>query len=152
AATLVGQNLGAGRPERAEKSVWRTGLFNMIFLGVVGVIFILFAEPIIGAFTDDPLVAPIAVSGLRLLSYGNISYSYGMVLAAAFNGAGDTLTPTILNLFCFWVVQIPLAYALAIPMGWGPTGAWTAVVVGDTLLAGAAIVLFRQGKWKKTAV
>jgi Na+-driven multidrug efflux pump len=93
AATLVGQNLGAGKPERAEQAVWRTGLCNVAFLGAVGLFFIVFAEPLIGWFTTDPEVAPIAVSGLRLLSYGYLSYAYGMVLSAAFNGAGDTLTP-----------------------------------------------------------
>ncbi|MEO8096752.1 MAG: MATE family efflux transporter [Acidobacteriota bacterium] len=152
AATLVGQNLGARRPDRAEQSVWRAGLFNMVFLGVIGLLFIIFARPLIGAFTDDPAVVPVAVQGLRLLACGNISYAYGMVLAAAFNGAGDTVTPTMLNLLCFWACQIPLAYTLAIPLGWGPSGVWTAVLVADTLLAVLAIILFRRGTWKKTVL
>ncbi len=152
AATLVGQNLGAKRPDRAEQAVWRTGLFNTIFLGAIGVFFIAFAEPLIHLFTDDPEVVPIAVSGLRMLSYGNISYAYGMVLSAAFNGAGDTFTPTILNLICFWLCQIPLGYYLAIPMGWGPVGAWTAIITADTLLALLAVILFRRGKWKGAVV
>src|ERR1700737_3479980 len=113
AATLVGQNLGAGKPERAEQSVWRTGFYNMLFLGAVGLIFIVFANKIIALFTTDPAVVPIAVSGLRLLSYGYISYAYGMVVTAAFNGAGDTFTPTIMNLVSFWVCQIPMAWLLA---------------------------------------
>jgi len=113
AATLVGQNLGAGKPERAEKSVWLTGFYNMIFLGAVGLIFIVFAERIIAMFTTDPAVVPLAVSGLRLLSYGYVSYAYGMVVTAAFNGAGDTFTPTILNLVSFWLCQIPLGWLLA---------------------------------------
>jgi len=150
AATLVGQNLGAGKPERAEQAVWRTGLYNVLFLGTVGLLFILFAEPIIGWFTTDPEVVPIAVRGLRLLSYGYLSYAYGMVVSAAFNGAGDTVTPTVLNLICFWAVQIPLAYTLAIPMQFGPSGAWMAVVAADTVLAALAILIFRRGKWKKT--
>ena len=152
AATLVGQNLGAGKPERAEQAVWRTGLYNVLFLGAVGMLFIVFAEPLIALFTTDPEVVPIAVRGLRLLSYGYLSYAYGMVLSAAFNGAGDTLTPTVLNLICFWVCQIPLAYVLAIPMGLGPSGAWMAVLAADTLLAVLAIIVFRRGKWKRTLV
>ena len=152
AATLVGQNLGAGRPERAEQAVWRTGHFNTAFLGLIGLIFVVFAEPLIHLFTTDPEVVPIAVSGLRLLSYGNISYAYGMVMAAAFNGAGDTTTPTILNLICFWLCQIPLGYWLAVPMGFGPQGAWSAILVADTLLAITAITLFLRGKWKGAVV
>lgn len=152
AATLVGQNLGAKRPERAEQAVWRTGLFNTIFLGLIGLVFVAFAEPIIAMFTDDPEVVPIAVQGLRMLSYGNISYAYGMVLAAAFNGAGDTFTPTVLNLICFWLCQIPLGYYLAVPLGFGPMGAWSAILTADTLLALMAVVLFRRGKWKGAVV
>jgi putative MATE family efflux protein len=152
AATLVGQNLGAGKPGRAETSVWRTGLYNMLFLGIIGLVFIVLAPQIISIFTSDPAVAPLAVSALRLFSYGNISYSYGMVITAAFNGAGDTATPTILNLICFWLCQIPLAWALAFHAGLGPTGVYTAVVVSDSLLAGLGILLFRRGKWKKVTV
>jgi len=152
AATLVGQNLGAGKPERAETSVWRTGFYNMLFLGTVGLIFAAFAERIIGLFTNDPAVVPIAVSGLRLLSYGNISYAYGMVVTAAFNGAGDTFTPTILNLICFWVVQIPVAWLLAFHTSLGPRGAFIAVLISDTLLALLGIVWFRRGAWKHTVV
>jgi putative MATE family efflux protein len=152
AATLVGQNLGAGKPGRAETSVWRTGLYNMLFLGVIGVVFIVFAPQIIGLFTTDPAVAPLAVSALRLFSCGNISYSYGMVITAAFNGAGDTATPTILNLICFWLCQIPLAWALAFHTGLGPNGVYVAVVFSDSLLAVLGIVLFRRGKWKQVKV
>jgi len=152
AATLVGQNLGAGKPERAEKSVWLTGFYNMLFLGGVGLIFIIFAERLISLFTTDPAVVPLAVSGLRLLSYGYISYAYGMVITAAFNGAGDTLTPTMLNLICFWVCQIPVAWTLAFHTSLGPRGVFAAVVIGDTLLAILSILLFRRGKWKQTVV
>ena len=152
AATLVGQNLGAGKPERAELSVWRTGFYNMLFLGGVGLIFIIFAERFIALFTNDPAVVPLAVSGLRLLSYGYVSYAYGMVITAAFNGAGDTITPTTLNLICFWVCQIPVAWALAFHTSLGPRGVFVAVVIGDSLLALLGILLFRRGKWKQTVV
>ncbi len=152
AATLVGQNLGAGRPDRAEQSVWRTCLFNVAFLGAVGLFFIAFAEQVVGAFSTDPAVVPIAVSGLRLLSYGYLSYAAGMVVTAAFNGAGDTFTPTVLNLICFWLCQIPLGYALAIPGGMGPQGVFIAILTADTLLAVLAILWFRRGKWKGAVV
>jgi putative MATE family efflux protein len=152
AATLVGQNLGAGKPERAETSVWRTGLYNMLFLGAIGLLFIAFAPQIIGLFTSDPAVAPLAVSALRLFSFGNVSYSYGMVITAAFNGAGDTATPTILNLICFWLCQIPLAWALAFHASLGPNGVYVAVVASDSLLAVLGILLFRRGKWKQVTV
>jgi putative MATE family efflux protein len=152
AATLVGQNLGAGKPGRAESSVWRTSLYNMLFLGIIGALFIVFARQIIGIFTSDPAVAPLAVSALRLFSCGNISYSYGMVITAAFNGAGDTATPTALNLVCFWLCQIPLAWALAFHTGLGPNGVYVAVVISDSLLAALGILLFRRGKWKQVTV
>jgi putative MATE family efflux protein len=152
AATLVGQNLGAGKPDRAERSVWMTCFYNMLFLGAVGLVFITFAERIIGWFTNDPAVFPLAVSGLRLLSYGYISYAYGMVITAAFNGAGDTFTPTVLNLVCFWVCQIPLAWLLSFHTSLGPRGVFVAVVVGDSLLALLGIIWFRRGAWKRTVV
>jgi len=152
AATLVGQNLGAHRPDRAERSVWRTGFYNMLFLGAVGLLFIAFAERIIGIFTQDPTVAPLAAAGLRYLSYGYISYAYGMVISQSFNGAGDTFTPTVLNLICFWACQIPLAYTLALPLGFGPKGVYIAVVVADSLLAVLGILWFRRGAWKKQVV
>jgi Na+-driven multidrug efflux pump len=124
----------------------------MLFLGVIGVVFIVFAPHIISLFTTDPVVAPLAVSALRLFSYGNISYSYGMVITAAFNGAGDTATPTALNLICFWLCQIPLAWALAFHTGLGPNGVYVAVVVSDSLLALLGVILFRRGKWKQVTV
>jgi putative MATE family efflux protein len=152
AATLVGQNLGAGKPERAEASVWRTGLYNMLFLGSIGLVFIALAPQIISLFTTDPAVAPLAVSALRLFSLGNVSYSYGMVITAAFNGAGDTATPTVLNLICFWLCQIPLAWALAFHAGLGANGVYVAVVLSDSLLAALGILLFRRGGWKQVTV
>jgi putative MATE family efflux protein len=152
AATLVGQNLGAGKPSRAETSVWRTGLYNMLFLGAIGLFFFALAPEIIALFTTDPVVAPMAVNALRIFSCGNVSYSYGMVITAAFNGAGDTATPTILNLICFWLCQIPLAWALAFHSGLGPNGVYVAVLVSDSLLAVLGILLFRRGRWKQVTV
>jgi putative MATE family efflux protein len=152
AATLVGQNLGAKQPERAEQSVWRTGLYNMIFLGSVGLFFILFAEPIIRLFTTDPTVLPLAVSCLRILSYGNIGYAYGMVMLQAFNGAGDTVTPTIVNFFGFWFLEIPLAYVLAVPMKFQANGAYFSIVVAEAAIAVAGVLLFRRGGWKRQQI
>jgi putative MATE family efflux protein len=152
AATLVGQNLGAQQPERAEQSVWRTGLYNIIFLGSVGVFFVLFALPIIRLFTSDPAVVPLAVSCLRILSYGNIAYAYGMVMLQAFNGAGDTITPTIVNFFGFWLLEIPLAYALAVPLQFKASGAYFSIVVAEAAIATAGILLFRRGRWKRQQI
>jgi putative MATE family efflux protein len=148
AATLVGQNLGAGKPERAESSVWRTGFYNMLFLGSVGVLLIIFAEPTVRLFTHDPSVVPLAASCLRILSYGNIGYAYGMVMLQSFNGAGDTITPTIVNLFGFWFLEIPLAYWLAIPMNLRSKGVFLSIVIAECCIAAAGIVLFKRGRWK----
>src|ERR1700684_4334161 len=129
AATLVGQNLGANEPERAEAAVWRTGFYNMLFLGSIGLFFIFFAVPIVRLFTHDSAVVPEAAACLRIVSYGNIGYAYGFVMLQAFNGAGDTVTPTLVNLFGFWFLEIPLAYWLAIRMGWQSHGAYWAIVI-----------------------
>lgn len=152
AATLVGQNLGAKRPERAEQSVWRTGLYNMFFLGSVGLFFIFFAEPIIRLFTNDPAVVPLAVACLRILSYGNVGYAYGMVMLQAFNGAGDTITPTIVNFFGFWLTELPLAYVLAVPLGFQTHGAYYAIVIAEGAIAAAGVLLFRRGRWKRQQI
>ena len=148
AATLVGQNLGAKQPDRAQISVWRTGFYNMLFLGFIGVIFLLFATPIIRLFTNDPVVVPLAAACLRILSYGNIGYAYGMVMLQAFNGAGDTVTPTIVHFFGFWMLEIPLAYFLAIPAHVGANGVYISIVVAEAAIAAAGILLFRRGRWK----
>lgn len=148
AATLVGQNLGAKQPERAEASVWRTGFYNMLFLGTIGVLFVLFAEPVVRLFTHDPSVVPLGASCLRILSYGNIGYAYGMVMLQAFNGAGDTVTPTIVNLFGFWFLEIPLAYWLAIKAGLHSNGVFFSIVIAEAAIAVAGILLFRRGRWK----
>ncbi len=152
AATLVGQNLGAKQPQRAESSVWRTGFYNMIFLGVIGVLFVVFAEPIVRLFTHDPEVIPLAASCLRIVSYGNIGYAYGMVMLQAFNGAGDTITPTIVNFFGFWLLEIPLAYFLAIPMHMQAKGAYFSIVAAEAAIAGVSIILFKRGYWKKQQI
>ena len=152
AATLVGQNLGAGHPQRAEQAVWRTGLYNMLFLGIIGVVFIFSATPLVRLFTHDPAVVPLAASALRILSYGNIAYAYGMVMLQSFNGAGDTLTPTIVNFFGFWLLEIPLAWWLALQQGLRSTGVFLSIVIGQAAVAVAGIVLFRRGKWKKQKI
>ena len=152
AATLVGQNLGAGKPDRAETAVWRTGLYNMLFLGTVGVLFVLFAEPLVRLFTNDPAVVPLAASCLRILSYGNIGYAYGMVMLQAFNGAGDTITPTVVNFFGFWLLEIPLAYWLAIHVRMESSGAFWAIVVAEAAIAGTSAILFKQGRWKRQKI
>jgi len=152
AATLVGQNLGAKQPERAEKSVWRTGLYNMIFLGLVGIFFILFAEPVIRLFTQDPAVVPLAVAALRIFSYGNIGYAYAMVMLQAFNGAGDTVTPTIVNFFAFWTLEIPLAYFLALHTRMQAHGVYWSVVVAEASMAAVSIILFKRGYWKRQKI
>ena len=148
AATLVGQNLGAKQPDRAEASVWRTGWYNMLFLGSIGVIFVLFAETIVRLFTHDPNVVPLAATCLRTLSYGNIGYAYGMVMLQAFNGAGDTVTPTIVNFFGFWLLEIPLAWWLAMHVGLHSNGVFWSIVIAECSIAAAGIVLFKRGKWK----
>jgi putative MATE family efflux protein len=152
AATLVGQNLGAGKPDRAEKAVWRTGLYNMIFLGALGLFFILFSEHIVRLFTNDPAVVPLGAACLRIVSYGNIGYAYGMVMLQAFNGAGDTITPTIVNFFGFWLLEIPLAYWLAIPLHMQSRGAFWAIVVAEGAIAGTSAILFKRGRWKKQKI
>lgn len=148
AATLVGQNLGAKQPERAEASVWRTGIYNGIFLGSIGVVFAIFATPIVRLFTDDPSVIPLAASALRLVSYGNVGFAYSMVMLQAFNGAGDTITPTIVYFFGFWLFEIPLAYWLAIPAGLKSSGVYLSIVIAECSISLASILLFRRGRWK----
>lgn len=152
AATLVGQSLGAKKPERGEHAVWTAARYNMIFLGAVGLIFIVIANPLIGAFTSDASTAAYGVKCLRIVSYGFIFFAFGMVLEQAFNGAGDTLTPTLINLGCFWVLELPLAWVLANTVGMGPSGAFLAITISYCLLAVVAIWLFRRGRWKLRTV
>lgn len=152
AATLVGQSLGAQRVDRARQAVWRTGFWNMAFLGSVGIVFIVFAPQIISLFTHDSSVFGYAVSCLRVFSCGNIAFAYGMVMLQAFNGAGDTLTPTYVNLFGFWVLELPLAWWLAIHTRLGVNGVFLSVVVAQSAIVLISIVLFRQGRWARQRI
>lgn len=152
AATLVGQNLGARKPERAEKSVFQAGFYNMIFLGLVAVVFIGFARPLIRIFTQEDQVVTMAAATLSTIAYGYVFYAWGMVVVQAFNGAGDTVTPTILNLLCFWAWQLPLAWFLAFKIGMGPHGIFLAIAVAQSTLAVAGVIAFRRGTWKRQTV
>ena len=148
AATLVGQNLGAGKPERAERSVWVTGFCNMVFLGLVTIVFVVFARSLINIFTTDPEVVSYGIDALRFISYGYVFYAYGMVMVASFNGAGDTTTPTLINLSCYWLFQIPLAYTLALTLGFGARGVFLAICIAESTIAVVGMLVFRRGKWK----
>ena len=152
AATLVGQNLGAGKPERAATAVWRAAIINVIFLGIVGLLFVLFSHKIVGIFSDETLVTDYAQDALRIVSYGFVFYALAMVLESSFNGAGDTLTPTYLNLFIFWILEIPLAYLLAYHFGIGTRGVFWAIMISFSIFAVLALFLFRRGKWKEKKV
>jgi putative MATE family efflux protein len=152
AATMVGQALGAKKPERAEAAVWRAGFYNLCFLGGVGVLFVILAPAVISLFTRDPAVAGYGVDCLRIVSAGFLFYAYGMVLTSSFNGAGDTWTPTLLNLFCFWLWEIPLAWVLAKRAGLGPRGVFVAITAAFSTLAVASALLFRRGRWKTRRV
>jgi MATE family, multidrug efflux pump len=151
-ATMVGQGLGARKPERAERAVWIAGFYNMCFLGGVGLLFVLLAPQIVHVFSSDPSVVPNAVDALRIIALGFLFYAYGMVLSAAFNGAGDTMTPTLLNLVVFWLWEIPLAYGMAKGLALGPRGVYWAVTIAFSTLALASALLFRRGKWKVRVV
>lgn len=152
AATLTGQNLGAKRSDRAERTVWMTAYINMIFLSVVAIVLISFSEFFIRMFIDDPEVIEKGVIGLRYISYSLFAYSLGMVLIQAFNGSGMTRIPTLLNFICFWVLEIPLAYYLSHLGGYGEKGVYMAIIAGDLLLTLLAFILFKQGKWKTAVV
>ena len=152
AATMVGQALGAGKPERAERAVWLAGFYNMICLGLVGLVFVVLARQIVWLFTSDPAVAPYGVDCLRIVACGFLFYAYGMVLTQSFNGAGDTWTPTILNLFVFWLWELPLAYLLAVTLQFGPRGVFLSITIAFSTLALVSAVFFRRGKWKLKVV
>jgi putative MATE family efflux protein len=152
AATMVGQNLGAGRPDRAEAAVWTAARYNMVFLGVVGLVFLAGAPFITSLFTTDPLVQPYAIGCLRTVSLGFLFYACGMVLTSAFNGAGDTWTPTVINLFVFWLFEIPFAWFLAHRGGFGARGVFIALTASYSALAVVSLVLFRRGAWKTRKV
>jgi putative MATE family efflux protein len=152
AATLVGQNLGAGKPERAEAAAWRAGLYNTICLGSVGLVFLIFAPQLISFFTKDPEVARYGIACLRIVSAGFLFYGYAMVFIASFNGAGDTRTPTWISLACMWMWEIPLAWLLARPLGFGPPGVFIAVAVAFSTMAFVSGWLFSKGSWKTRRV
>jgi putative MATE family efflux protein len=152
AATLVGQNLGAKEPERAEQCVWRAAFFNMVFLGTVSLIYLTLAPHIVGIFSRDPVVIHYGANCLRIISLCYVIYAYGMVIVQAFNGAGDTRTPTLINLVCFWVVQLPVAYFLGRGLQLGPNGVFFAILISEVLLAMIAIYVFRLGRWKRKVV
>ncbi len=148
AATLVGQNLGAGKPERAERTVWIAGSINAALLGIIGFGFVLFAEAVISIFSTEPDVLRYGTDCLRIIGYGYAFYGLGMVMESSFNGAGDTVTPTYLNFFIFWMFEIPLAYVLAYHFEMGPQGVFWAISIAFSLLAVTSALLFRRGKWK----
>jgi putative MATE family efflux protein len=152
AATMVGQNLGAGKPERSEAAVWKAAWFNAAFYFAIGLVFLFFSTQIIGIFTHEAEVLRYGTSALHIIAYGFAFYGLGMVLETAFNGAGDTWTPTYLNLLVFWIFEIPLAYTLAYRFEMGPDGVFWAITLAFSLLAVASGVLFRRGKWKLKVV
>ncbi len=152
AATLVGQNLGAGKPKRAEDSVWKTGKYNAWFMLFVSLFYLFFAEFILKVFSEDSQVIEYGALSLRIIAAGYVFYAYGMVIVQAFNGAGDTKTPTIINFFCFWIFQLPFAYLAAMVFDWGALGVFIAITVTEVLIAIIAILWFRRGNWKKVQV
>lgn len=152
AATLVGQNLGAGQPDRAEKSVWRSAFLTLLFFALVSVVFFFFGELLMRIFTSDEVAVKAGTLCLRSLSLSYIFFAYGMIIVQAFNGAGDTTTPTIINLAIYWALQIPLAYLLAKYLKMGPLGVYVAIGVAETVLAAVAIIIFKRGRWKLVKV
>lgn len=152
AATLVGQNLGAGHPERAEKSVWRSAQFTVIFMAVVSLIYVITAPWLVRLFNGDPEVVHAGSLAMRIIAGGYVFFGFGMIVTQAINGAGDTRTPTILNFVCFWLLEIPLAWLLALYFDWGQTGVYWSIVFSESVMAVAAIWVFRQGRWKATKV
>jgi len=152
AATMVGQALGAKKPDRAERAVWMAGKYNVVFLSSIGLIFVILAGPIAALFTSDPVIGGYAVAGLRTVAFGFPLYAYGMVLNSAFNGAGDTWTPTWINLFVFWAFCIPLAALLALPLHRGPRGVFFAMLLTYSVHAVVSAWFFRKGRWKTRRV
>jgi putative MATE family efflux protein len=152
AATLVGQNLGAGHPERAESAVWKTGSYNMIFLILVSIVYFFMSKSLMGLFTEDRRVIAIGSEWLRLLSFSYFVYGWWMVSVQAFNGAGDTRTPTMINIVFFWLIQIPLSYLLAIRFNWQHSGVFWAVFISETSVGLFTLWLFKRGSWKKAKV
>jgi putative MATE family efflux protein len=152
AATLVGQNLGAKQPERGEQAVWRAAFYNFVFLGCVGLLFVVFASDIVRLFSPVPAVIAAGGRCLRIVSAGFLFYAYGMVVTQAFNGAGDTRTPMLINVVCFWLWEIPIAFTLSRPLGLGPTGIFFAIASAFSLVAVLGVAMFRKGRWKSVQV
>ncbi|MBS1916955.1 MAG: MATE family efflux transporter [Bacteroidetes bacterium] len=151
-ATLVGQNLGAKQPQRAEQSVWKTAKYNAIFMAFVSLLFLIASKPIVDFMNPDPSVQNVAIEVLHIVTAGYIFYGVGMVLMNAFNGAGDTVTPTVISLFCFWAFQVPIAYLMAIPLKIGPRGVFFAIIIAETAVTIVSFIIFRRGNWKKVKV
>jgi putative MATE family efflux protein len=152
AATMVGQNLGARQPERAERAVWITGFANMTFMAIISVVYIFCNELLVRIFTSEPAVVKAGAECLRIVAFGYIAYAWGMVMPQAFNGAGDTMTPTKINFFCFWLLEIPLAWFLALKFGARQAGVYWSILVAETVAGAVGIALFRRGKWKAKQV
>ncbi len=152
AATLVGQNLGAGLPQRAETSVWHIVKYNAMYMGFASILILLFTRSIVGLFTQEPVVVEYAIQCLRIFALAFVAWGAGMAIIQAFNGAGDTMTPTWINVLCFWVVQVPLAYTLALGLNFGPVGVFWAVFASDILTGIVGYLVFRRGKWKQRMV
>ena len=148
AATLVGQNLGAGKPDRAARTTWQAARYNVAFMTVLGILLLILAPTIVGWFSSEPDILKYGTSCLRIMGIGYPAYAAGMILIQALNGAGDTRSPSLMNLVCFWIVQIPLAYWLAVSIGLGPDGVFTAIVLSETLLTVIAVFVFRSGRWR----
>lgn len=148
AATMVGQNLGAGKPDRAGRAVYLTGFYNMIFLGAISIVFIAIPSAIVGLFTSDPAVVPIGIDFLRIIALGNIAYAFGMVMVQALNGSGDTVTPTLINVAGYWCFEIPLAWTLAFHLHFGVRGVFMSIPIAEALITCLGFAYFLRGKWK----
>jgi len=151
-ATLVGQNLGANKPDRAERSVWVTGSWNMAFLIVVAVVYNIFSDGLVGLFTDDARVVAVGAQWLTIVYYSYFVYGWWMVATQAFNGAGDTATPTKINLVFFWLIEIPLSYVMGISLGLGHAGVFWAIFIAETSVGVFTLWLFTRGAWKQVTV
>lgn len=152
AATMVGQNLGAGKPQRAQRAVYLTATYNLLFLGTVAIAFIAIPEQLVHIFTSEAEVTPFAIDCLRIVAFGNLFYAFGMVMVQAFNGAGDTVTPTIINFFGFWLAEIPLAWILAFPLHHGVRGVFTAIPIAEFLMTVMSFMAFLRGRWKRAVI
>ena len=149
---MVGQNLGAGKPDRAERSVWLSSKFNLVFMLLISIFLWVFAKPLVGFFNAEGLVLSTGVQALKYISVGYVFFSYGMVISQAFNGAGDTKTPTKINFLTYWVFQLPLAYLLSVILNWGPEGVFMTMVLSISLTAVIFVVSFKKGTWKNTEI